>query len=468
MEDILNILIYTLRNSAIILAFLPGALLAHIISEKLKLFLSRIDKIIVGISIWSFIFCASAVVIGLSTNYLVHFFILFKIISLIMLLLFSLTCLRKTILVKKNMVKSTFSSPTGLIIIIIISILSFYFTLSLYVPIFHQWDAITNYLVMAKSITLTGNLTYNIYYLSKESAFYPPIAPLLYAFLMSINGGYYFRFTGIYYLIILIIIIYAISLKISKNNTIVSIIASLTFTSFLAVQVLLTSESLYLDPLFLLYSSITIYALISSISSRNSSQEMFWLLVANIASSLSLLSNELGIICVFLVFSSIIKRATKKYLEEIILITPQITNYIWMLIRKYPIDLLISCGLLICFTFTILVFLSYRKQPHISNGANIKFNKKIILLFSPLFIPFIFYSSSLILTGNLSTRFMFQDYLIALSYGFIPSGGGPISPFNYWRWYGLFTSNWIGAYYIPFSMLGMRTLFLFSKRDEKA
>lgn len=464
-----DILVYILRNLTVTLVFIPGVLLAHITSRTLKLSLDLIDKIIVGISIWSFIFCASATIIGLFTSYLTYFFIIFGIISFIMLLLLLLICLRKVVtVVKRNIVRITLSLPVSLMIVIIVAILLFNSILSLYIPIYHQWDAIIHYLLMAKSVTLTGNFTYNIYYLSKESAFYPPMAPLLYAFLMSISGDYSFRLIGIYYLIMLIIVVYAISLKISQNN-ITSITASLTFLSFLAIQVLLASESLYLDPLFLLYFSITTYALISSVSNYDSLRETFWLLTASITSSLSFLSNELGIICVFLVFSSIIRRTIKrKYLEEAILIAPHIIYYAWLIIRKYPTDFLTSYGLLLCFTFSLLFFIGPERRMLAGDKSGIKFDRKVVGIFCPFFIPLLFYSSSLVLTSNPSARFMLQDYLAALSYGFIPSGGGPVSPLSYWRWYGLFTSNWMGAYYIVYAILGISLLFLKSRKDKKA
>ena len=358
-----------------------------------------------------------------------------------------------------------------LLLLMIASIFSFILSLSLCNPLLNQWDAIIHYLVMAKSIINTHNLTYNFYYLSNKAAIYPPFAPLIYSYVVYLSEGHYLRFLGPFYFILLTIVIFLITKNLTKNQTI-SLMAPILFGSLLVTQVHLSAESLYLDPPLVSYSSLTLYGILKYISS--SDNKGLWLFVSSISSSLALLSNELGMVSVFFMLPflmlEIFKSGARRPIFIFQWIVPFLIFYYWLILRKYPTDMLISSGALISLIVTMLYFLTRNLENiHPSLDYHVSCRKRIFTFGAfllPLLFPAVFYLFNLITTGNISTRFMLKDYLVALSFGFIPSGGGaPITPIKYWQLYGLITSPWMHGYHLVLLLLGI--IFIIRKRKTE-
>ena len=151
---------------------------------------------------------------------------------------------------------------------------------------------------MAKAIILTDGLTYNPYMLSKIGMSFPPLLPIIYAWVILFTNGLYLRFLPIIYFLLTNLVIFQLSSQVSEKNGLISVAV---FSSMLCIQMLVALCGLYLDLACIFYTTTSIYAVIRMQTEK--SHGLIWCIFLGISCALNTLTNEIGVVMAFLIFS---------------------------------------------------------------------------------------------------------------------------------------------------------------------
>lgn len=236
------------------LLFLPGILLLVILSEKIKLQINALEKVLYGGVLWHYLFVASSIILGLITNFVVVFFAIFNIISVFIIIASLVIILKKqksNFQIRINLDKSAAVYAIGFMCFLILGFLVISFH-----TIFVEWDAVYCYIPSAKAIGLSGCII-NHPYRMLDFFDVSPTMPIAYAWMLENfdMGSLYMLPLGLFALTA--IAIFLISNKIFPRNF--AWVSLLIFVSLPTTLLTMGSRSLYLDIAFLLYTLTTLY-----------------------------------------------------------------------------------------------------------------------------------------------------------------------------------------------------------------
>lgn len=244
-----------------------------------------------------------------------------------------------------------------LVLIIILTVL--------YSPLLYNWDAVSIYIPIAKTIVETESLTGpNIYYQTSQTMYAPPLTPILMAFFMSIAGDLGFRIVPIVLSIMMFLVIYDI-IKMFVERPIAPALASFfTIVANPFYILYYVKESMYLDLGFIVLTLFVLYETIKILSSHDLQTRQ--LLLWSIALALLIASKEYGIyvsIAIFTIFITLLIRNRRStafdILSTFLFTLPFLLIYLWD-IHKLGLSRGVISGLLGSGVLLSIALMSYR------------------------------------------------------------------------------------------------------------
>lgn len=440
----------------------------HIIAEKRKWTFTICDKLISGALLGNFLLIASSILVGFFSNYLNKLFELYTLLTLSALFLFLFRILR----VKKwRLLPNIKFSDFGLKIYAL-PILLF----ALFVLFFHtlylEYDAVYAFFPYAKSIALTGTMKYNVYYRSTLSTGMPPILPVIYAWAfttindlnaMGIHNDFrlhdMLRPIPAAYFLLTALVIYLIAREtLQKKHAFLSVII---FMSFPSTILTLSAFTYYLDLGFVFYLVSAMLCLMRALKTR----KPIWFFLTGVAGSLLLLTKELSVFIIPLIFSMFILFSSIRYRRAIFVILSTLPFYLvfiwdihgfpisavgWILMRQLPVFALSA----------ILYFLSnaVRKPNDLLTWKN------LVLFLIPFIPSVVFFLRGIVFLGSLYSIWgpAFNDsiYLFHTATGTQKA----MEVTNFFRWDIPFLSLGLGvSYLIP---ILFSIVYLFKRRHQ--
>ncbi|MFQ5821302.1 MAG: glycosyltransferase family 39 protein [Candidatus Heimdallarchaeota archaeon] len=285
-----------------LLAFLPGAAFIHMLMTRrlLKINISSLELVLAGSIIWNYVLIAPSLLLGFFAPYILHYFIIFAIASMGIIILWLYMAMSR---------KLQISIPSVTLLHVGFFCIPFLFTLivTVYHPLFLEWDAVSIYLPVAKSIAATGSL-FSTYHVSSTVTFIAPGLEITYAWMFFTTQGSYIRLLPFIYFLLTSFTIYLLCRKVlGKYGSLIAVVA---FSSMVSTVRILATSSLYTDIAFIFYTSVALYSIIKA-NDRNS--PMFWYCLAGMASTLTMLTKPLGFIVFSLVLSLILLSSGSRF-----------------------------------------------------------------------------------------------------------------------------------------------------------
>jgi hypothetical protein len=241
------------------LLFLPGILLLAVFSKKIKL--SILEKVMFGSVFWNYIFVSSTFLVGISSQFILTYFIIFQIISVINLFITSIL-IAKNIRVLKP--KINFNLKRVPYWIIFSALLTLCLLLISFHTIFVEWDALAIYVPSAKSILATQGFTSQSYRLLPFFDVSPAI-PSIYAWMLNLSSLDSLYSVPIAYFVLTLTTIFLIFKKLFPQKG--AILPVIIFSSIPAVLLTISSRALYLDMPFVFFLLSILYSAIVIVSS---------------------------------------------------------------------------------------------------------------------------------------------------------------------------------------------------------
>lgn len=327
----------------------------HVIAEKRKWAFTVCDKLISGALLGNFSLVAPSVLFGFFYNYLNRFFELYTLFSLSALVLFLFCFVRRK---KWHLPSDTRFTNAGVKTYLLLILLFTLFVLFFH-TIYLEYDAIYVFFPYAKSIALTGSMKYNIYDQSALSTGMPPVLPVIYAWAFSTINDLnamgihnYFRLHDLFrpipaaYFLLTALVIYLIAREtLQKKHAFLSVII---FMSFPSTILTLSAFTYYLELGFVFYLVSSVLCLIRALKTR----KPIWFFLTGVASSLLLLTKEVSIFIIPLIFSMFIVFSSIRYRRAIFVILSTLPFYLvfiwdihgfpisnvgWILMRQLPV-----------------------------------------------------------------------------------------------------------------------------------
>jgi len=248
----------------------------------------------------NFVLVVPTVILGLSMNGVLLYFRIYTVILFASFVLLAVW-IRRYFSRGIRSLLTCLKWRNGILVFLVILLWASYIVLiTLYTPIFKNWDAIAVYLPMAKAIQTTSSLKYNTFFLSQAEMGYPPLNPILYAFIMFTIGDPYVKLIPIIYFVGFLLLIYRISSEFFDRA-----ICSLLIFLFLVMpstQTYFGRASLFLDLEFAFYLMISLYFFFKCL--KTAENRGYWCFILGMASGLLLMSKEFGV-SLFLVILSL-------------------------------------------------------------------------------------------------------------------------------------------------------------------
>mgnify|MGYP000097140343 CR=1 FL=1 len=251
------------------LVFIPGPVMLYGLSRLWRdINMSLLETVVVGAALWSLFLVLVGFAFGLFLG-IAHIALIITTIGGAVLsssmLLLSIKGSSRFTLPSRTYLRSILTrsiTPANLYLVLLVSAL---ITFAVIHPLYYEWDAVTTYLVEARSIAETGTL-YNHYRCYGPEFFSCPGLSLLYAisFLFSPCPP---RALSISFLILSILAIFVLSRHITRN---LAVAASLTFISFPVVIRYMAINCLYADMPALFYLITGIFLLIRAHEAEDS------------------------------------------------------------------------------------------------------------------------------------------------------------------------------------------------------
>lgn len=290
----------------IILMLFSGYAVGRIISK-----LRQVDSIIFkdfiyGNVLINFLFISGFIIFGLITYNAKFYFTTFTYVLLI-LSIFGIYCIIKSLIHKYNKPKFDISVYSKIFILfgisLCVSVIVYHAIIIFYHPIFEEYDAIYNYLLSSKSILLDDGLNYDYYRMSDVSNKTPPIPNVINAWLIEIFGYSSLRLFPLYFVILSSLYVYNITKRIT-NDSFVGLIGATAFLITPSTLIISSRFSLSNDLIFIFFLT-TSFCFLLEIISQNKVRKMH-LLMLIVSLSLLSLSKELGLIFSVAVFSLLV------------------------------------------------------------------------------------------------------------------------------------------------------------------
>jgi len=269
----------------------------------------------------------------------------------------------------------------------------------LYCPLLYNWDAVSVYIPIAKTIVETGSLVGpNIYYQTSQTMYAPPLTPILTAFFISVVGDWGYRLVPIELSIMMFLVIYDIHKLFTKNPTTLALVSFFTIVTNPFYLLYYIKAPNNLDLGFVVLVLLALYETIKMLVSHalDTKQLLLWA----IASALLIASKEYGVyvfIALFVVLIALTTRirygAASKVLSTSLLLAPFVSIYLWDT-YKLGLSLGVLCKILGSGLLLGIAFWFYRKIPNYFSSmghvwdANIARN---IAILSSITLPMLLY-----------------------------------------------------------------------------
>ena len=441
----------------LLLPFVSGVAVLHIIVTKRKLTLSLRDKIVSGAILGNFMLVAPSILVGFISDCLIVLFEIYTLLSLSVIVL----CLFY-ILSRKKVHLSFNIRLTGLRThaIYLAPILLF----ALFVLFFHtlylEYDAIQLFFPYAQSIASTGSMKYSIYDQTRLSTGMPPVLPVIYAWAFTAiedlskigihnNLGLHdlLRPIPTAYFLLTALVTYLITQEIlqghvEKKHALVSVIIFMSFPCTILTQ---AAATYYLDLGFVFYLVSTLLFMIKGLRTRKS----MWFLFAGIASSLFLLVKELSVFVLPLIFAIFILWSSISYRRGIFAILSTLPFYVvflwdlyafpmsehgWILMRQLPV-------------FALSAILYYMSRT-IKRSDGLVTCKSFVLFAVPFIPSAVFLLRCIVFLGSLYSIWgpAFSKAIGLFQTATVISSARDVAGF--FRWDGPFLSLGVGALYL--------------------
>jgi hypothetical protein len=259
--------------------FIPGVFLLAYIARRSICRISLIEYILYGNAIWNYVFVSVSILIGLFSDLLKEFYTAFALLCLLSIvvgLILNLDVIKGLVLKLfrcniKSQIKITLKFSTKVMKhILLTSIIALLLVINLllvnYHSIIYEWDAVYNYIPIAKSLLSSGRLSNTLRDLNFVE--YSPAIPIFYSYILHFGGNIedLYIITSIF-LVLTALAIFELARKIGLGNA--SFIAPLIFMISPSIQIVLGSRALYLDLPFLFYF-VTSLLLIIKITAEES------------------------------------------------------------------------------------------------------------------------------------------------------------------------------------------------------
>jgi hypothetical protein len=243
----------------------------------------------------------------------------------------------------------------------------------------YNWDAVSVYIPIAKTIVETGSLTGpNIYYQTIQTMYAPPLTPILMAFFINVMGDLGFRLVPIVLSIMMFLVIYDITKMFVERPTALALASISTIVTNPFYILYYVKESMYLDLGFIVLTLFAIYETMRMLLSCNSQTKQ--LLLWSIALALLSASKEYGVyisIVMFVIFIALLTRNRRVVIYDILSIIlfmlPFLAIYLWDIYKlglsKGVISEIFGSGLLVG-----IAFMSYRRIVMLLSSSKYAWN----------------------------------------------------------------------------------------------
>jgi len=437
-----------------LLAFLPGVVIVRLVARKTKVLLSTLETILIGSILWNYIMIVPSLILGLFTSYILYYFYIVTCVGLVLLIY---AFLRVVVKLNKDRFKHEvigkllhFTKENYPFFLCLFNMLLFIVIISVYHPLFLEFDAMSTYLPNARSILHTASLRTNPYHLSSIISVKCTAVSILYSWIILISGGCYFQLLPISYFILTTLVVFLLSKKISGGQA--SFIAVITFVSMWSVIKTFARFTLYPDIALTFYVSVAIFFFIKGVEG----DQPFWYLFSGTAASLAILTSDIGWIFYVMLLAIFPLFFDPKLGKAIfLLLAPILYNFYFVYdLVQFPSDYYLAIiyrQLPVIVLYPLLYYASkfeFRKTD-LAKKSLIMFLVPAFLL-SPLYIHNLLYHH--IITETL--WFSWMDSIVARAYYFYTSvhqlqlGLFANSVADYFHWNTIFTSAAFGALYL--------------------
>lgn len=253
---------------------------------------SVLERVVVGSVVWNSLFVFAGYAVSIFSNSVQEFFGVFACLSLLVLGYGAYAGLRSVRGVKFHVGLTL----ENLAFAIILSTLGL-FILSLVVAhsVYKEYDALFFYLPLAKSILLTGGLSYDVLHQTVLTTSTEPAVPLMYAFAGFVGGNQSqlapaTRLIPFAYMGLSCATVYLAGKEISQK-AVAGLAAAAIFLAFPVTATLASNFGLYLDVPFAFFAIMILYALLKvNATGREGSA---WWLVLGLSLSLALFERDI-------------------------------------------------------------------------------------------------------------------------------------------------------------------------------
>lgn len=252
--------------------FVPGFFVVDFLSEKFRLNMNVIEKIVFGSLLWNYSLVVPSILLGLSTQLLTSYFSVFGIISAVAIVFFVVRMLRAKRIRKVRLQIANYSSVIALVLGLLLLILCL--VCILYHSIYLEWDAITTYIPATKAMLLDNGFAYNSY----RSLGFPdasPAIPILWGYSTDLSDIATLYILTAVFLGMTFLTMFQIARRIFPRD--VALASLPMFMALPATMLTLSARSLYLDIPFLSYLLATLYAAVRIVHLRESGIKTTWL-----------------------------------------------------------------------------------------------------------------------------------------------------------------------------------------------
>jgi len=368
----------------------------------------RLDEI-EYVVLWLYFLVAPSILLGLTIGFVNIYLKTYFIITFLALSITLIRILKRRSYMK---IKNSHLLPSLFLLTTIIVIILFV----LYSPLLYNWDAVSLYLPIAKSIIKTGYfVSANVYYGTVQTMYAAPLTPTLLAFFYTVIGDVGFRLVPIFFSILMFVVIYNTIRLFEKRYA--YIIATITFFTIVTNPFFIRyyiKDSMYLDLGFITMTFLSIYETIKILLYKNNKEIVPW----SMAVALLIISKEYGIYIAVPLFTIVIYSILIEYIKNLnilkvflilLMCIPYSAIYVWDLLVLGPaigaISKILGSSILLFISVLLYLLLITKLDKLNSFTMNIKINLIYIL---------VLFTSSLILIPSL-----FYYVIFAINYGII-------------------------------------------------
>jgi len=455
-----------------LLAFIPGSVLLYLFSSKHNIKLSSLEIMILGSVIWNYVLVSCGYMVGIFSDLIGEFFIIFTLSSLLLLIYGGYR-----LLIRKQHSGISFKINSHKILLLISStpLLLIILTLTISHSIFIEYDAIFLYLPYAKSIVETGGLQYALYHQTSLLTTLSPAMPIIYAWLRYFCGNWMdfilaVRIIPFVYIILTGTSVYLISKQLSNNSTIATI-AFLCFLSIPVTSAIASNYSLYLDIPFTFLLTLNLLIFLKIFLKHGDNK--FWYLMLGITSSFMLLIKDMSALILPALIAILLVPALPQFDKKlrvllILMLSILFTGaynffFVWDLCH-FPTNMITGFIIRQLPIFVVVIIFSFMLYDLSRHEREIINKSSLLYFFLPLIPAVVYFLRNLFSFGAVSSSlFLFNaDFKAAMKLIIEARGVVKHLPTNIHeplRWDILFTSFNLGAILLIPAVLGLFTVF---------